>query len=237
MRSTAAIITLLLLMTACKRPILRGDGSTYTETRPLASFDKLQIWGHFEVVVVKGDSCSIRLEGEKNIIGLVKTEVSSNDLHVRFPLLKDIRPTQRVRCWITVPNIMQITNSGSGSIQTADTIRAEAFSIHNSGSGRIAIGVVADRLRVGISGSGRVIIGGHIGELHCRISGSGAVDGTALAVREHAAVRISGSGTVTIATNGVISGGISGSGNINYKGDPSAVRVGHSGSGRARKVS
>ena len=237
MRSTAVLFSLFLLVTGCTRPILRGDGSAYAETRPLASFNKLQIWGNMEIVLVKGDSCSIRIEGEKNIVDLLRTEVSSNDLHVHLPLLKDIRPTQRLRCRITVPHISKLNNSGSGSIQSMDTIRTDQLSIHNSGSGRIEIGVGANRLRIGVSGSGRVIVAGQTGELHCRISGSGAVDGTALAVREHAAIRISGSGTATISTNGVISGGVSGSGNINYKGDPSSVRVRHSGSGRARKVS
>ena len=45
-----------------------------------------------------------------------------------------------------------------------------------------------------------------------------------------------GSGSCTIATNGVIQGRISGSGGINYKGDPSSVDVTHSGSGRAHKI-
>jgi len=73
--------------------------------------------------------------------------------------------------------------------------------------------------------------------VECNISGSGSVRASDLAVKQHSEIHVSGSGSCTINTDGIIDGSISGSGGINYGGNPSEVNVSHSGSGRAHKVS
>jgi hypothetical protein len=230
-------LLLSLSITGFSQWTVRGDGSEFQESRTVPAFTKLSLSLHAEVVIVKGNSPGVRIEGEKNIIEKLNTEVGDNELKIYFPLLKEIRPTKPLRIWVTTPNeIRGIWNSGSGSIRSDEVFASSDFSLHLSGSGKITAGVKADAVSVSMSGSGGVQLTGTTKQLSCGISGSGRIHADDLSVTDRSKVHISGSGSVNFTTDGIIEGRISGSGCINYKGNPSSVDVHHSGSGRARKV-
>lgn len=213
-----------------------GDGSDFRESRTVPSFDKIGLSVHAEVIVVKGNSPGVRIEGEKNIVDQLITEVSDNELKIYFQPVKILRATKPLRVWVTTASIRGIRNSGSGTIHSEDVFSTESISFHSSGSGHVEIGVEAGQVDVSISGSGGVTVKGKAKELECGISGSGRFHADELNVGERSNIHISGSGSATFTTDGAIEGRISGSGCINYKGNPSSVDVHHSGSGRARKV-
>jgi hypothetical protein len=237
MRSLAILLVLFgLVLTGYSQRHITGDGSDYKETRPLSSFDRVHLSCSVEVVVVKGDSFSIRLEGERNIIELLETDVKGGELTIHYPLFKDFRATKPLRCWVTTNDVSEVSNSGSGRIQSEDRFKNPAMSIHNSGSGRIDWSLAADEVHIGTSGSGHVQLKGIAKEFSCSVSGSGKIEAGDLEIQDRSDIHISGSGSCTIATNGVIQGRISGSGGIYYKGNPGNVDVTHSGSGRAHKI-
>ncbi len=234
-----AILSLLLFgigLTGYSQRHIVGDGSDYKETRPLSSFDRVHLSCSVEVIVVKGDSFSIRIEGERNLIEVLETDVKGGELNIHYPLFKDVRATKPLRCWVTTSDVSEVSNSGSGRIQSEDRFKNPSMSFHNSGSGRIEWKLAADEVHIGTSGSGHIQLKGQARELECSVSGSGKVEAGDLEVQNRSDIHISGSGSCTIATNGVIQGRISGSGGIYYKGNPGNVDVTHSGSGRAHKI-
>jgi hypothetical protein len=234
----ALFFSFLLLtgLTGFSQRRIDGDGSDYRESRTVPAFNKVGLSVHAEVILVKGSTPGVRIEGEKNIVDRLITEVGDHQLKIYYPLLKDIRPTKPLRIWVTTPDLEGIWNSGSGSVRSEDVFTTESFSVLSSGSGHIEMGVKAGEVSVSISGSGGVTVKGTARQLECGISGSGRIHGDDLSVGERSKIHISGSGSVNFATDGIIEGRISGSGCINYKGNPSSVDVHHSGSGRARKV-
>jgi hypothetical protein len=238
MRSLAIFLVLFgAVLTGYPQRHIAGDGTDYTTTRSLPSFDKVHLSCSVEVIVLKGDSFSVKIEGERNIVELLATDVKGDELDIHWPFFfKEVRPTEPLRCWVTTRDVSEVSNSGSGKIQSEDRFKNPTMSIHNSGSGRIEWSLAADELHIGTSGSGHVLIKGTAKELECNVSGSGRIEGGDLQVQDRSDIHVSGSGSCTIATNGVIQGRISGSGGINYKGDPSSVDVTHSGSGRAHKI-
>jgi hypothetical protein len=227
---------ILLSIAGFSQRTIEGDGSDFRESRTVPAFNKIGLSVHAEVILVKGNSPGVRIEGEKNIVDQLITEVGDNELKIYFPLFKNFRATKPLRIWVTTANIEGIWNSGSGSIHSDDVFSSENISFHSSGSGHVEMGVKADQVSVSISGSGGVEVKGMAKQLECGISGSGRIRADELNVGERSKIHISGSGSVTFTTDGAIEGRISGSGCINYKGNPSSVDVHHSGSGRARKV-
>jgi len=146
--------------------------------------------------------------------------------------------THSLRVFVTTPGeLSEVSNSGSGGIRTDNPFKTAAMRVRNSGSGGIALELEADRLDMSMSGSGNIQVRGHANQLECNVSGSGSIQASDLTIREHSEIHVSGSGSCSITTNGVIDGSISGSGGINYGGNPSEVNVSHSGSGRAYKAS
>jgi len=240
MRSLAFLSILLFCVAISGYPqrIVHGDGSDVTVTRDLASFTGLHNSISAQVVVVPGDKYQVKIEGESNIIGALSTVVKDGALQIGFPGFSNIRMTRRLCITVTTPGeLSEVANSGSGGIRADDVFQSTSMRVRNSGSGVIAIGLRTDQLDLSMSGSGNIQVKGRAKQLDCNVSGSGSIRGSDLAVGEHSRIHVSGSGSCTITTNGVIDGRISGSGGINYGGNPSTVNVSHSGSGRAHHIS
>src|SRR6185437_3686989 len=240
MRSLAFLSVLLFCVAISGYPqrVIHGDGSDVTVTRDIASFSGLHNSVSAQVVVVRGDKYQVKIEGENNVIEALVTEVRDGALQIGFPGYSNIRMTRRLHITVTTPGeLSEVANSGSGGIRSDDVFKSASMRVRNSGSGAIAIGLDAGQLDLSMSGSGNIEVKGHAKQLNCNVSGSGSIRGSDLAVEEHSQIHVSGSGSCTITTNGVIDGRISGSGGINYGGNPSTVNVSHSGSGRAHRIS
>jgi Putative auto-transporter adhesin, head GIN domain len=216
---------------------IEGDGSNVTVTRAISSFEHLHNSISAQVTVMKGDKYEVKIEGEHNVVEALLTEVRDGELDIHFPAFTNIRSTHSLRIVVTTPGTLsEVSNSGSGGIRTESVFKTGEMRVHNSGSGSIALGLEADHLDMSMSGSGNIEVKGTAKEVECNISGSGSVRASDLAVKQHSEIHVSGSGSCNISTDGVIDGRISGSGGINYGGNPSEVNVTHSGSGRAHKV-
>ena len=227
-----------LAITGYSQRVIHGDGSDVTVTRDVASFGSLQNSTSAEVVVIRGDKYQVKIEGEGNVIEALSTEVKDGNLVISFPLLHELQMTRKVLITVTTPgDLVEVSNSASGAIRTGVVFKTASMRVRNSGSGGIELELKADHLDMSMSGSGIIHVRGRAKELECNISGSGNVRGEDLVVEAHSEIHVSGSGSCTITTNGVIEGRISGSGGINYGGNPSEVNVSHSGSGRAHRIS
>jgi hypothetical protein len=240
MRSLALLSFLLffLAITGYPQHTIHGDGTDITQNRSIPAFQKLHNSIFAEVIVQIGDKYEVKVEGESNVVEALVTEVKDGELDIHFPWMKNVQTTRKLTVWVTTPgNLTEVSNSGSGGIRTDDKFKTSTMSLHNSGSGGIEIALDADQLDMGMSGSGHILVKGQAKQLQCSISGSGSVRGPDLAITERAEVHVSGSGSCTITANGALDGHISGSGGINYLGNPSEVNVSHSGSGRARRIS
>jgi Putative auto-transporter adhesin, head GIN domain len=239
MRSLAVFSFLLfgIALSGYAQHTIHGDGSNVTVTRSISSFEHLHNSISAQVTVTKGDKYEVKIEGEANVVEALVTEVKGDELDIHFPLFTNIRSTRSLRIVVTTPGTLnEVSNSGSGGIRTDGLFKTGEMRVHNSGSGAIALELEADHIDMSMSGSGNIQIKGSAKEVECNISGSGSIRASDLAVRQHSKIHVSGSGSCSITTDGVIDGSISGSGGINYGGNPSEVNVTHSGSGRARKV-
>ena len=76
--------------------------------------------------------------------------------------------------------------------------------------------------QVNISGSGNVLLDGKSTEAEYHIAGSGDINATELKV-ENVNARISGSGSIRCYATENLTGGVSGSGNVAYKGKPDEI--------------
>lgn len=130
---------------------------------------------------------------------------------------------------------VQADVSGSGQIQFSGSCKT--FDSDVSGSGRVLINLnVYETASFAISGSGKIEATGSAGIAKCNVSGSGRVLAFGMEVNK-CEVRISGSGDVEISVKAELDASISGSGTVNYKGNPNHVNSNALGSGKVRRVS
>ena len=206
------------------------------ETRNLKGFNKVSfgISGDLEIKI--GPEFSVVLEGNRNDIENIITNISDDKLIIRQESwrfnLKD-----KVNVFITMPQLEGLGVSGSGKAEILDPVTdADELNLSVSGSGKLVTSeLVVDQLQCNISGSGDILIGsGNSDRADISISGSGGYNGENFEI-DHLSISVSGSGSCYCKVGDSLEARISGSGNVTYTGNPSIdARV--SGSGHVRSA-
>ena len=235
-----------------------GSGTLVTERLALSGFTGIEVGGSWEVTVRPGPY-DVQVTVDDNVVDDLRVEIRGDALH--FGLRPQLR-LQRVtlRAQVTMPALDAVGVSGSGDATFSD-FESPALRLSVTGSGdvqgsEISVGVLdagvsgsgditlegcaSESAGVSITGSGDVTLRGAsdeqpTGALTLQISGSGSADlgGCAFA---SANVGITGSGSATLTLgSGDLTGSISGSGEVRYRGSPARVDVRTTGSGRVIK--
>jgi len=215
---------------------ITGNGKIVTETRNTADYDAIKVSGSFDVDLVAGKEGKIIIKGEENILAVIKVEVEENTLKIYVQKNTNIRSSIGKKVEITVPfdKISEVSLSGSGHIESKNTIKNDKFAAKLSGSGNFNLSVDANNLDVNLSGSGNVHLKGTSDHFTTKLSGSGDIDAADLKSK-NVDVNVAGSGNSRVFCNQNLTARIAGSGNIKYLGNPEKRDVKVSGSGNISK--
>ncbi len=206
-----------------------------TEERKVGEYDAVYISGWFDVNLVEGKEGTITLEGKKNTIEHINTEVKNGKLIIEWD--KDVKMNlfnSKVRITVPVESIDAVKLSGSGSVKSNNTIRSESFESTLSGSGTLDLNVETSSMSSTVSGSGNTILSGQTSYYKVQVSGSGDIKAYNLKA-EDVSINISGSAKIRVHANTSITSRISGSGSVYYMGDAKKIDSKVSGSGSISK--
>ena len=235
-----------------------GPGNLVTERFDLSGFTGIEVGGSWQVSVRPGPY-DVQVTVDDNVVDDLQVEVRGDAL--QFGLRPQVRLRRvTLRAQVTMPALHAVGVSGSGDATFAD-FESPSLRLSVTGSGDVeGSGITVGALDVGVSGSGDITLQGcatesadmsitgsgditlrgasddqPAGALTLQISGSGSADlgGCAFASAD-VGVTGSGSGTLTLGS-GDLTGSISGSGEVRYRGSPARVNVRTSGSGRVVK--
>jgi hypothetical protein len=211
---TSLLLSCCIVSSACGITAINGSGRIVTEPRPVSGVSRVWLGGSSRLIVEQTGTESLTVTTDDNLLPYIRTEVRGDTLEIgsRQPGTF-INPTDGIVFRLTVRNLNGLAVSGSGQVE--------------------AKGVESDELSVRISGSGDVRAQGASDELTLRISGSGSYRGEQLQA-ERATVRISGSGKARLAATEALDATVSGSGAVDYLGEPRVAQQ-ISGSGSVRR--
>lgn len=178
-----------------------GSGTIASENREVGDFSGVGYSGGGTVQVVIGDTTSVEIECDDNLLEHIVTEVKNGQLKI-YPA-KSISPTTGINVKITTPSLSKLSIAGSGE-----------------GS---VVGLDEAKLAIDIAGSGKVKCNGSAESLAISIAGSGEVVNDELASRK-VDVSIAGSGDVRVQATDELSVSIAGSGKVQYIGSPKVAQ-------------
>ncbi len=227
MKRFTVIVMLIaaLVLSACNVTFnlpntVRGSGKLSTETRQVSGFTRIIVNGSGDAQITVGDSESLSIEAEDNILPLLTSDVANGTLTLGFKNNTSVSTTRPIRYTITVKALNAIEMNGSGN-STVGNVQTDNMSMVVRGSGDISLGSLqASKLSVEDNGSGDLAVdGGKVDSLAVTIAGSGSFTAPNMECQA-AQVSIAGSGDVTLWAKGTLQASIFGSGNINYYGSP-----------------
>jgi len=211
-----------------------GTGSVQTESRDITGFTAVNNTGSFEVYVTQGDSFSLTVSAQENLLPIIETTVSGSTLNIKTQDNVCYRSSLPVIIEITMPDIEQLSLSGSGTL-AVEHVSGESIEISLSGSGKIyADTIVTPDLLLVNSASGKIysdLVDSPDAAFY--LAGSGSIELEKL-MGWNFSVNHSASGTVKVLNTGAekVNLNLSGSGRIEIAGEATEGHYINSASGK-----
>ena len=214
-----------------------GSGVVETGTRQVSNFDAIVVEYPAEITVQQGESESLVIEAEDNLLAQLSAEVRNGTLYLENTerdWRERVNPTKPVLVTITVVELNRVQFPTAGTM-LIEALQTDSLDISVSGAGDVTLkDLDAGNLEISLSGAGNINADGVVKGLQISISGLGNFNGGDLQ-SQNSDVHISGAGSATVWAKEELDASISGAGSIDYYGNPS-VNERISGVGNVHKI-
>lgn len=198
---------------------INGSGVLAQETRPVAGFDKVRLEAPCVLEIVQGDSESLEVSAEDNLLVHLLTEVQADTLTIRLERGYSYSPTEPMLLKLQVKDLeeLRVSTAGEALISGLETDR---LNLEASGAGKFTLeDITAEELIIQVSGAGTITASGEVNSLIVEISGASTLDAGDLRAQS-ARIEISGMGKATLWAVNKLNSSISGAGTVSYYGNP-----------------
>lgn len=181
---------------------VEGNGQSAVEVRDAVVagwVDGLDLNGPLQVEVRVGEAASLRVEGDSNLLPLLRTDASGGTLRVWVD--GNVRSANALRVLYTTPALRRIDSNGSGRL-SVEGLNGAPLTLSQNGSRAVRLAGTVGRLEVRLNGSGRVDAAAlQSGSTLASLNGSGRLDlgrlqGESLSLDLHGSGGVNASGSV-----------------------------------------
>jgi len=149
MKQLAYLFFLLIFLGSCRYKT--GSGNIISETRSTGNFDGISVGGGFDVEVKIGNTTSVVVEADDNIIQYIETTVSGNILKIRTEGMNNFSDVH-MKVFITAPAIKRIKASASAEVDVQDVLAGtDELTFGASSGASIKAAVDAPRVSADVS--------------------------------------------------------------------------------------
>ena len=135
-RCLLAMAVVLLVLTGCS--VVSGSGQVASETRQVSGFTGIDLSGVGEVIIEQGQSESLTIEADDNVLPVLTSEVEDSVLRLDRKPRNTVTTRNPIRYRVTLQDLTSLELSGSGSV-SAENLRVNALRVDISGSGTIKL--------------------------------------------------------------------------------------------------
>ncbi|PHS64141.1 MAG: DUF2807 domain-containing protein [Flavobacterium sp.] len=201
---------------------VKGNGNITTKTITTEDYSEIEVVGFMDVTLVTGTEGTITVSTDSNIHEYV--EITSNKGVLKLKIKNNVTISTKKGVNITVPftAINNLSLTGSGDVETKNTINTTHFETELTGSGDMKLDVKATSIDAKLTGSGDLILTGNVSDLEIKVTGSGDFVGKNLNA-ENVEAYVSGSGDISVNATKKLKARVHGSGDITYSGNPAAT--------------
>lgn len=230
------ILTLIFtLHTSCTYAYkgVRGDGNVVKQERKISSFSGIEVGGAFKVFLTQGESESLTVEADENLMDIISTEVHGKTLKINTT--KDIQDSKVLNVYITFKMIDELDVSGACQLSSENKFKLGDLNLDCSGASDVTLKMSATDIELDCSGASQVDLFGTGEFLSLDLSGASNLDASDFEVGTCDA-DVSGASHGKIMVRSELSAEVSGAGSLKYSGDPVIKSHEVSGAGSLKKL-
>ena len=204
---------------------LRGSGTVESETREVSDFTRISIDGVGELHLVQGDTASLEIEADDNILRRIQTRVVNGELYIDYESGFwgwNILPSRPIRFYVTVPELEEMTINGGARILNEGWEGDELRLVVNGAADISWWNVSLNALDIRLEGGADCDISGQTGQLDLQVDGAGSVNLDDMQVTR-ASVTVNGVSDVRLWVTDSLDVDINGAGQVQYYGAAEVV--------------
>lgn len=201
-----------------------------TQEEALSGFDKVDISQSFDVVITQGESFSVVIRVDDNLVEHLNVVKQGSTLKIGLkPNRNYIIRNATMEAEVTMPELVGLELSGNSDANLSGFESTKSLAVELSGNSDLLGDIQAGDSGFDVSGSSSVRLTGSAGDVTIDASGSSEVDLTDFPASD-GTVDASGASTVIVNLSRRLNADASGSSNIYYLGDPTIGSIDTSGS-------
>ena len=196
-----------------------GSGHVVSTSREVSDFDAVKVDYPAQVFISQGNTESVKIEAEDNVLPGLKTEVRNRQLQIYYKVEDGRHVKKSVKVMIIVKDLKDVEFNSAGELNI-EGLKTASLNVFLSGAGNLKFdNILITKLSVSLSGAGSMTASGAADDLDLNISGFGSFDGKELHGKT-TNINLSGAGSATVWVDNDLDAKISGAGSINYYGSP-----------------
>ena len=232
------VLAATVLSSCVYRSEVLGKRVVLDSTRKTDVFNKVTLFASCNVHYKQGDTCSVRVVGDKQLVKNLITQVINNELQIRMKpykgdLMRLLNKTE-LNVYVTSPDLLAVKVAGSGDFEATGTVDTDTMRIALTGSGDMDFAnLICDRVEATLRGSGDVELKNVQADYtNLNLLGSGDMK-VNLKNARNADASLTGSGDLKVGFDncGIVNCKLLGSGDIELKGRIRQLNQNSTGSG------
>jgi hypothetical protein len=214
------ILVVAVLLAGCAGSSITGSGNVVTQEEAVTDFDRLDVSHGFQVEVQQGDSFSVVIRADDNLMDDVQVAKQGNTLKIGLDPIQSYGIIDAtLEADVTMPELSGLDLSGGSHVTIDGFSMSNAFSADLSGGSHLKGEVNAGDATFEVSGGSWVTLSGSAGNLKANASGGSHAELGDLAVAD-ANADASGGSHITVNPSGTLDADASGGSHVRYLGSP-----------------
>ncbi len=169
------------------------------ETRTVSGFTGIDASSAFDITVTKGNTESLIIEADDNVMPYVRSEVKQGVLHLYLDNGQKIKNMKTLKASIVMKNLDKVSLSGACKLSSNDLFTSDGFTSNCSGASKLNLNLNASQLTVKTSGACNIDLKADVtNDAKFDMSGSSKMQLDLKATN----VRVNSSGASTVDLNG-----------------------------------
>lgn len=235
------VLPLVTLLAGCSirgnlgRPAVRGSGTVVEVVSEVLPFATVWIEDALHATVEPGETCTLRIRGDDNLLPYVVHEVIDGQLRVRVegPNGVGIDSTEPIQVFVTTPTLQAVVAKEASTlravVEPTSSFRVEA----RAASDVEVVGLAVDSLLVEAAAASTVTLSGHVRQLELKAKSASTIEGSYLET-ETVTVELQGASRADVRVLHSVQGEASGASTLTVLGAPAEQAVETSGASSVR---
>lgn len=222
-----AVLVTFVALSGCNMFGVTGSGTVVSREYDFTDFDELEFDHAFHAVVTQGDTYSVVVRIDDNLVDRLLVEQEGN--RVKIGLQPDTRFTRAtMEAEITLPRLSRLSADGAAQVQLDGIESADNFIAEATGAGRIHGDVNVADVELTATGASNINLAGSGANVRANAEGASTIDLEAFTALDAQTVA-EGASTVTVNVEGTLDADASGASHIYYVGQPAMGNIQTSG--------